>query len=130
MGSYNRKTTASRSFLDFPGCAATGVNKDDAIQKADKALSAHIGRIVSAGKLLPMQRDAIELLDDPRVKRLLGEGGMLFIARYELPKRVLRINISMEEGLVQEFDAAAEATGLSRSAFLAEAARVKIRGPS
>jgi hypothetical protein len=33
------------------------------------------------------------------------------------------------EGLLQEIDAAAEATGLSRSAFLVEAARVKIRSP-
>mgnify|MGYP001264966164 CR=1 FL=1 len=40
-----------------------------------------------------------------------------------LPGRALRLNISLDEGLVGEIDRAAAAHGMSRSAFLADAAR-------
>jgi metal-responsive CopG/Arc/MetJ family transcriptional regulator len=41
----------------------------------------------------------------------------------EVPGRAVRVNISMDEGLVARRDAAALRRGMSRSAFLAEAVR-------
>ena len=40
--------------------------------------------------------------------------------------RTVRINISLDKALVDQIDAAASARGLTRSAFIAQAAREKI----
>ena len=42
--------------------------------------------------------------------------------------RTVRINISLDKALVDRIDSAAAARGLTRSAFLAQAAREKIGG--
>jgi metal-responsive CopG/Arc/MetJ family transcriptional regulator len=42
--------------------------------------------------------------------------------------RTVRINISLDKALVDQIDTAAAARGLTRSAFLAQAAREKIAG--
>lgn len=41
-------------------------------------------------------------------------------------RRILRLNITMEEGLVRTIDETASKSGLSRSAFLANAARAAL----
>jgi metal-responsive CopG/Arc/MetJ family transcriptional regulator len=43
-------------------------------------------------------------------------------------ERTVRINVSLDKGLVDRIDSAAAARGLTRSAFLAQAAREKISG--
>jgi metal-responsive CopG/Arc/MetJ family transcriptional regulator len=50
------------------------------------------------------------------------------LVRIELADRAIRLNITMEKGLIGRIDAAAGAEGLSRSAFLAEAARQRLAG--
>jgi metal-responsive CopG/Arc/MetJ family transcriptional regulator len=42
--------------------------------------------------------------------------------------RTVRVNISLDKGLIDQIDTAASARGLTRSAFLAQAAREKIFG--
>ena len=42
--------------------------------------------------------------------------------------RAVRVNLSLDKGIVDAIDAAAELRGLSRSAFIAEAARNEIAG--
>jgi hypothetical protein len=44
--------------------------------------------------------------------------------------RAVRANLSLDAGLLDAIDEAAKAHGLTRSAFLASAAREKIEGPS
>ncbi|MCJ2060663.1 type II toxin-antitoxin system HicB family antitoxin [Methylobacterium sp. J-048] len=51
---------------------------------------------------------------------------MVALIQVELPGRAVRVNISMEEGLLRRIDRAAEATGESRSAFLAQAAKARL----
>ena len=46
---------------------------------------------------------------------------------FDLPARAVRVNISIDEHLLDAIDRAAEAAGLSRSAFLAAAARQRLR---
>ena len=56
-----------------------------------------------------------------------AEGGVLALVQFDLPAKAVRINISIDEHLLGAIDRAASAAGQSRSAFLAEAARMKIR---
>ena len=50
------------------------------------------------------------------------EDAIIAVVDLELPSRVVRLNISLDESLVLRIDRAAEALGESRSGFLAEAA--------
>lgn len=115
------------SFPDFPGCITGADTEEDAIRKADEALTFHVAGMLEDGETLPIGRSMRELVADPSVRELL-DGGVLFMARYELPKRALRINVSMDESLIEAIDRAAEQANESRSGFLAEAARQRIRG--
>ena len=58
------------------------------------------------------------------------EGGAVLFAVPLLADagRTVRINISIDKALVDQIDSAAAARGLTRSAFLAQAAREKIAG--
>ena len=45
----------------------------------------------------------------------------------EMPGRVVRVNLTMNEALLARVDAAASARGMSRSGYVAEAVRERLR---
>lgn len=113
------------SFPDFPGCITGGDSEEEALRKADDVLTFHVAGMVEDGDALPTSRTLDALRADPEVRSAL-ETGTLFLARYELPRKAVRINISMDEGLIEAVDRAAERVSQSRSAFLADAARRRL----
>jgi predicted RNase H-like HicB family nuclease len=114
------------SFPDFPGCITGADSEEDAIRKADEVLTFHVAGMLEDGEALPARRSVKALRADPETRDSLADG-VLFLARYELPRKSVRINISMDETLVEAIDRAAEYANQSRSGFLAEAARLRIR---
>jgi predicted RNase H-like HicB family nuclease len=114
------------SFPDFPGCITGADSEDEAVRKADEALTFHVAGMLEDGEALPVKRGLVDLKADPEVRAAMADG-VLFMARYELPKKSVRINISMDESLIEAIDRAAEQSHQSRSGFLAEAARLRIR---
>lgn len=114
------------SFPDFPGCITGADSEEEAIRKADEALTFHVAGMLEDGETLPLKRGLLDLKADPEVRAVMADG-VLFIARYELPKKSVRINISMDESLIEAIDRAALHANQSRSGFLADAARVRIR---
>ncbi|GLS21821.1 hypothetical protein GCM10007874_48380 [Labrys miyagiensis] len=117
------------SFPDCPGCVAMGKTMDEAVGNAIAALAEWIDDEERAGRQRPVARSHWELHDDPEVSQALGEGAIFIAIPYlpEAAKKWVRLNISIDPDLVAEIDAAAEARGLTRSSFLAHAAREKIR---
>lgn len=113
------------SFPDFPGCITGGDSEEEALRKADDVLTFHVAGMIEDGDSLPTSRTLDALRADPEVKAAL-DTGTLFLARYELPRKAVRINISMDEGLIEAVDRAAERVSQSRSAFLADAARRRL----
>lgn len=114
------------SFPDFPGCIATGRTEDEVVRRGTEALAFHVAGMVEDGDSLPVIRGLGDLRDDP-VFREESVGAVVVLVPVELPGRAVRLNISMDETLVEAIDRAAKAAGQSRSAFLAEAARRRIR---
>lgn len=114
------------SFPDFPGCITGADNEEEAFRKADEALTFHVAGMLEDGETLPVKRRLRDLKADADVCEALTDG-VLFMSRYELPKKSVRINISMDESLIEAIDRAAEQANQSRSGFLAEAARLRIR---
>ncbi len=93
------------AFPDCPGCAAMGVDEDEAYANAVAALGEWIHDVIAA------LADGAVFLAVP----LVIESG-----------RPVKANISLDQGLLDAIDAAAKRSGLTRSAFLSSAAREKI----
>jgi hypothetical protein len=66
---------------------------------------------------------------DADVNEALSRGATtMLIPLLADPGRTVRVNVTVERGLLDQIDEAAKARGLTRSAFLAQAAREKISG--
>jgi hypothetical protein len=82
---------------------------------------------IADGQELPQPRSAESLRADPEVAAAIIEGSALAIVPLLLDAgRSAKANLSIDTGLRAAIDEAAQARGLTRSAFLASAAREKI----
>lgn len=113
------------SFPDFPGATTVAGDLDTLYRKAAEMLAFHVAGMLEDGDEIPRVRTLDELRGDPAFQAD-SAGAMVALVQVELPGRAVRVNISMEEGLLRRIDRAAEATGESRSAFLAQAAKARL----
>jgi predicted RNase H-like HicB family nuclease len=114
------------SFPDFPGAITSGRSAEEAIRKASEMLSFHVAGMVEDGDVLPQLRGLADLQADPDFVED-SAGAVLALIPFDMPTRAVRVNITIEESLLKAIDQAASAGGQSRSAYLAEAARARIR---
>lgn len=107
------------SFPDFPGCVTAGSDLDELNRMAAEALQFHVDGMVDDGEAIP------EALAPDALRRLAAEEGALGVLYVpaRLPGKARRINVTIDEFLLDDIDRAAMARGMSRSAFLAEGAR-------
>ncbi|MGZ8300943.1 MAG: type II toxin-antitoxin system HicB family antitoxin [Rhodoplanes sp.] len=116
-------------FPDVEGCFSAGDTLAEAAANAAAALRQHAEALESAGQPVPTARAFDDVLHDEDVQAALAAGAMfLAVPLLSDAGRTVRINVSLDKGLVDQIDAAASARGLTRSAFLAQAAREKIVG--
>ena len=115
------------SFPDFPGCVSGGRSLDEAVQRGAETLAFHVAGMIEDGDALPVLRT---LGDIRRNKAMRGElaGALAVAVPIELPGKAVRVNISLDERLLGAIDRTAQTMGESRSAFLARAARERIKG--
>jgi predicted RNase H-like HicB family nuclease len=110
-------------FPDFPGCVSAGDTMQEAVRNAAESLALHVGGVIADGEPLPEPSP----IDAPPPDWLADEDlsrAARVLVPVELPGKALRLNVSLEEALVARVDAAAATRGMSRSAFLAEGARL------
>lgn len=113
-------------FPDAPGCTAMGASEDEICDNAAEALSEWMADWLADGNQPPVARSYIELLKSGEFPEL-GKGGMIATIPLILETgRVTRANISIDEGLLTKIDEAASRQGITRSAFLAAAARERL----
>lgn len=116
------------SFPDAPGCTAMGRTQEEALEDAAEALAEWVSDVTLADGVVPPPRDAASIMADPDVQTLIGAGGVLVMVPLLLDTgRPAKANISMDSGLLADIDEAARRMGVTRSAFLAAAARDKIK---
>lgn len=108
------------SFPDFPGCITAGSTVDEAKALAQEALEGHISVGVEYGDPIPEPMS----LEDAMAHEF-AEGALAFfvVGIPEATSKAVRLNISLPGSLVDEVDRYAKGHGMSRSAFLAKAAR-------
>jgi predicted RNase H-like HicB family nuclease len=114
-------------FPDMPGCFPAADEFDDLPRVAAEILRQHVEALESNGRPVPAPRSIAEVMagKDAR-KALRGGATTMLIPLLADPGRTVRVNVTVERGLLDQIDEAAEARGLTRSAFLAQAAREKI----
>jgi predicted RNase H-like HicB family nuclease len=112
---------------DLPGCTSGGATVDEAVRNAVEAVMLWIEDATADGEKIPNPRSAEKLCDDPDVAAALKRGGILaYVPLIRDAGRPVKANLSLDAGLLDAIDEAAERRGLTRSAFLASAAREKI----
>jgi predicted RNase H-like HicB family nuclease len=108
-------------FPDFPGCVSAGPTMSEAVANAEDALALHIKGMIEDDEALPEPSEIESVVIDPEVRRVA-----LVLVPARLPGNVKRVNITLDENLLADIDATAASRGLTRSGFLAEAARRRI----
>ena len=108
---------------DIDGCIGAGTTPEEAIESATIALREVAAHVVSAGGNLPAPRGLIEIAATGDY----GDAPLTVLIPLMLDQgRTVRANVSFDSGLLDTIDDAARLRGLTRSAFLASAAREKI----
>jgi predicted RNase H-like HicB family nuclease len=118
------KSDFSVEFPDFPGCVTAGKTLEEARQFAQEALELHLQGMVEDGEEVPEPSPLDQVLANPENRDAFG-----FVVFVKTSGRHKRINISFPGDLLAEIDAFAQSAGMTRSGFLAQAAREKLAPP-
>lgn len=113
-------------FPDFPGCITAGKSLEEARNRAADVLQFHVAGMVEDGEAVPPPSALDQVMSDPH-----NRDAVAFLI--DLPQdrsRVVRVQITMDEGLLREIDSRAEALGKTRSGWLADAARAALADAS
>jgi predicted RNase H-like HicB family nuclease len=112
-------------FPDLPGCVSEGDTLQQAAEMALEALALHVEGMVEDGDPLPEPSAPGIIPDwiDAAETRVLAH----LLVPVDVPGRSVRVNITMDEALLQRADLAASKHGLTRSGLLAEATRAWLR---
>ncbi|MDE2134452.1 MAG: type II toxin-antitoxin system HicB family antitoxin [Alphaproteobacteria bacterium] len=125
-----RGRTYGISFPDFPGCVSAGETVDEAILRGRETLAFHIEGIIEDGESIPQLRTLDELRMDRDFKAEARDVKRVCVVEvpFDLPGKPVRVNISIDERLLNAIDRAAGTAGQTRSSFIADAARTRIKG--
>ncbi len=109
---------------DIPGCFSAGDNFEDAITQAREAITGHVGLLLEDGQAVPQTHDIEHYADNPDYAD--GTWALVEVDLSGLGSPPKRINIMMPENLIKSIDQYSKAHNLSRSGFLAQAAKKEL----
>lgn len=108
------------TFPDLPGCFSAADDLEDVLPNAAQALDLWFE---DQEEIAPMRLDEAQ----SAVADELAAGAFLVaVPRIANDHRVVRANLSLERGILEAIDKAASERNLTRSAFIAQAARNEI----
>ena len=108
------------SIPDLPGCFSAGKTLQEALHSAREAIACHIEGMLIDGERVPSARSIDAHQGNPDYA-----GGIWALVPVDLGKvsgAAKRINITLPERALAEFDSCAKAIGETRSGFLLRAA--------
>lgn len=105
-------------FPDLPGCFSAADDLNDLVASASEAIALYL----EDAEEIPAPSDFATI--NAAVADDLREGAFLILVPYIRDTgRVVRVNVSLDEGMLDAIDAEAARRKVNRSAFLAAAAR-------
>ena len=105
-------------FPDLPGCTTAADTVQEAARSAEEALSGHLVTMAEYGDKIPTPSEFDAIEHDPEIDEVAR-----ILVRADMPGRKVRINVTMDEGLISAIDAVAG----NRSSFISDAARAALR---
>ncbi|ESY56099.1 MULTISPECIES: type II toxin-antitoxin system HicB family antitoxin [unclassified Mesorhizobium] len=111
------------SFPDFPGVFTAGTSLDDARALAEEALAFHLEGLVEDGEAVPEPSSLEDVMSN---NDNLSRVAVLVALKAETTK-VVRVNVTIPEDVLDQIDRSAERHGYSRSGFLTAAAKEAMR---
>jgi predicted RNase H-like HicB family nuclease len=114
------------SFPDFPGCVSVGDTVDDAIRNGCEALAFHVEGLCEDGDAVPPPRSIEAIKADPELAEWRRGADIVLVPLLLDRGSSRRVNISIDRGLLEAIDDEARQRRMTRSAFLASAARREI----
>lgn len=110
------------SFPDFPGCVTAGSSLEEARRLAGEALQFHIEGMLDDGEELPDPTALDEIMEQRENKQAVA-----FLVPAQTGRhKSIRVNVTLQSDLLEEIGKYAAQHNLTRSGFLAEAARLKL----
>ena len=116
------------SFPDFPGCISVGDTVDDAVRRGGEALAFHVEGLRDDGEPIPAPRSIDAIKADPDLAEWRRDADFVLIPLLLDRGSSRRVNVSFDCGLLEAIDDEARQRRMTRSAFLATAARHEIQG--
>lgn len=110
------------TFPDLPGCFSAADDLADVLPNACEALELWFE---DAADVVPRDLQAVS---SSAADELAAGAFLLAVPRMTTAGKSVRVNLSLDRGMLEAIDSAAAARKLTRSAFIAEAARNEIRG--
>ena len=114
------------SFPDFPGCVSVGDTVDDAVRRGSEALAFHVEGLREDGEPIPSPRSIDTIKADPDLAEWRSGADFVLVPLLLDHGSSRRVNISLDRGLLEAIDDEARQRRMTRSAFLATAARHEI----
>lgn len=114
-----KRSSFGVEFPDFPGCISAGKTLDEALRSATEALALHIRGMIEDGEEIPTPSRLEDVVAAPANRGTVP----VLIPATATKGRAVRLNVTLEENLLRQIDEASAARGMTRSGFLAEAAR-------
>jgi predicted RNase H-like HicB family nuclease len=112
------------SFPDFPGVLSAGTTLDDARSAAEEMLVRHITSLMEDGRAIPEPSTLDQVMSHSGNRERLA---ILVSVKTEQP-RAIRVNVTMPEDVLAQFDKFAETHGFTRSGLLTQAAKKLLAG--
>ena len=111
-------------FPDLSGCFSASDTFDEIIPNAIEALALYF----EDSEVVPAR--GIEAIRDEVAEELASGAVLMMIPHISARRRVVRVNLSLDKGLLDTMDERARARGMTRLAFVARAATREICDPA
>ncbi len=110
---------------DLVGCYGGGATPEAAIADAMSAAREWISHRETRGEVAPKPRSMVQIMKAEEIAASQNEVAVMIPVVLDAG-RTVRANLTFDAGLLAAIDAEAEKRGLTRSAFLASAARERL----
>ncbi len=106
------------TFPDVPCCISVGDSFEEAAEAAREALSGHLAALRADGDPMPAPRSWQALKQDAEAMADARGAHIHLVTPRLIPSERVRVNITIDKGLLRLADEAAEARGLTRSGLI------------
>jgi len=118
------------SFPDFPGCISAGDTYEEAYSQAVEALRMHVDLMRDDGDEIPEPSALDAVLSAPDLADQREGATIAMVPLFAASGRIRRVNVSVDEAVLEAFDEAARSAGQTRSGLLTEAMRLALKDAS